>query len=76
MCTSVMGDHLSCETTFAWPQGWSPIAGFTVPSNATSHKKQQNIWFRGRNLNSFQDMWALSVLRGTGQLHMVMTYIP
>jgi hypothetical protein len=25
-----MGDHLSCETTFAWPQGWSPIAGFTV----------------------------------------------
>jgi hypothetical protein len=30
MCTSVMGDHLSCKTTFAWPQGWSPIAGFTV----------------------------------------------
>ena len=30
---SVIGDHLSCKTTFAWQQGWSPIAGFTVLPN-------------------------------------------
>jgi hypothetical protein len=30
ICTTAIGDYLSCETTFAWLQGWSPIAGYTV----------------------------------------------
>jgi hypothetical protein len=47
-----------------------------IASDVTSHKKQQNIRFRGGNLNSFRDIWALSVSRGTGQLRVVMTYIP
>jgi hypothetical protein len=34
------------------------------------------IWFRGKDFNSIWDIWALPVLRGTGQLHMVMNYIP
>jgi hypothetical protein len=39
-----------------------------IPSDAISHKKQQNIWFRGGNLNFFffLDIWTLPVSRGTG----------
>jgi hypothetical protein len=34
------------------------------------------ILFRGKDFKSIWDFWALTVLRGLGQLHMVMNYIP
>jgi hypothetical protein len=32
-----------------------------VPSNATQQKKQEHIWFKGGDLNDFQDIRTLSV---------------
>jgi hypothetical protein len=50
------------------------VINFT-PSSATWHK-QEYIWFRGGDLNSFWNIWAITVSRGIGPPHMVMTYIP
>jgi hypothetical protein len=46
-----------------------------IPLDATWHNKQEYIWFRSGDLNSFWKIWALPVSRGTGPLCMVMTYI-
>jgi hypothetical protein len=52
-----MGDHLSCETTFAWPQGWSPIAGFTVfPQRAKLDLRKHSFTVRTSQIwNSLPD---------------------
>jgi hypothetical protein len=47
---------------------------YTLP-DATWHKKQEYIWFRGGDFNNFRDIWALPILTGAGQFRMVMTYI-
>jgi hypothetical protein len=46
-----------------------------IPLDATWHNKQEYIWFRSGDLNSFWKIWTLPVSRGTGPLCMVMTYI-
>jgi hypothetical protein len=51
------------------------LINFT-PSSASWHKKQVYIWFRGGDLNSFWNIWALPIKGGMGPPSMVMTYIP
>jgi hypothetical protein len=46
-----------------------------IPPDATLHKKQEYIWIRGGYLNSFQNVWALPVQKGTGIHRMIMIYM-
>jgi hypothetical protein len=52
---------------FLFKRGWgggtgSPCTVMTyIPSDTTCHKKQEFVWFRGGDRNSFRNIWALPV---------------
>ena len=47
-----------------------------IPLDAPYHKEQEYIWFRGGDLNSFQDIQQFPIPGGVGMTPGVMTYIP
>jgi hypothetical protein len=51
----------------AWGRMRLPCTVMTyIPSDATWHKKQEYVWFRGEDLSSFRNKMGTSCLRGKG----------